>query len=517
MNGVIYARYSSDNQREESIEGQLRECKEYAEKNSILIVGTYIDRAFSAKTDHRPQFQQMIQDSKKGLFDTILVWKLDRFSRNRYDSAYYKRILKNNKVQIISVTEPISSTPEGIMLESLLEGMAEYYSAELGEKVSRGLKENALKARFNGGYVPLGYRIDDERHYQIDPVTAPVVQEVFRRYADGEGIKQLCHELNERGVRTSLGRCFTKCSFQNMLKNRRYLGEYRYKDVVIDNAVPALIDAETFERVQQRSQQNQIAPVRVRAEVPFILTSKVFCGKCGAMVAGDSGTSKTGTVHYYYKCGNRKRGGKETCSLKAVRKEWLEHAVTYVAVTYVQRDEITERIVSLAMESSAKENPRLPALRGQLRDVNRRISNLISAVEEGFISDSSKQRLDELEKRRRELEASIGQEELKHPKLEHDQIVFWLSQFKHLDLENVRVQKQIVDCFVNTVYLFDDQLVANFNFDRERRKISLAEVETKLEDAPLKVGTASKQMEPDLFFYGDGFGVMLYYSDISLL
>ena len=151
MNGVIYARYSSDNQREESIEGQLRECKEYAEKNGILIVGTYIDRAFSAKTDHRPQFQQMIRDSKKGLFDTILGWKLDRFSRNRYDSAYYKRILKNNKVQIISVTEPISSTPEGIMLESLLEGMAEYYSAELGEKVSRGLKENALKARFNGG------------------------------------------------------------------------------------------------------------------------------------------------------------------------------------------------------------------------------------------------------------------------------------------------------------------------------------------------------------------------------
>ena len=93
MNGVIYARYSSDNQREESIEGQLRECKEYAEKNGILIVGTYIDRAFSAKTDHRPQFQQMIRDSKKGLFDTILVWKLDRFSRNRYDSAYYKRIL----------------------------------------------------------------------------------------------------------------------------------------------------------------------------------------------------------------------------------------------------------------------------------------------------------------------------------------------------------------------------------------------------------------------------------------
>lgn len=234
------------------------------------------------------------------------------------------------------------------------------------------------------------------------------------------------------------------------------------------------------------------------------------------MVAGDSGTSKTGTVHYYYKCGSRKRGGKATCSLKAVRKEWLEHAVTYVAVTYVQRDEITERVVNLAVESSAKENPRLPALRGQLRDVNRRINNLISAVEEGFVSNSTKQRLDELEKRRRELEGSISQEELKHPQLDRDQIVFWFSQFKHLDLENIRVQKQIIDCFVNTVYLFDDQLVVNFNFDREKRKISLAEVENKLSGAPLATGTTPKQTDSDLFFYEDGFGVTLHYSDISL-
>lgn len=151
MNAVIYARYSSDNQREESIEGQLRECKEYADQNGITVVRTYIDRALSAKTDSRPQFQQMIHDSATHTFEAVLVWKLDRFSRNRYDSAHYKRILKNNRVHVVSVTEPISNTPEGIMLESLLEGMAEYYSAELAEKVSRGHKENALKAKFNGG------------------------------------------------------------------------------------------------------------------------------------------------------------------------------------------------------------------------------------------------------------------------------------------------------------------------------------------------------------------------------
>ena len=163
MTGVIYARYSSDNQREESIEGQLRECKEFAEKNDITILGTYIDRALSAKTDNRPDFQRMIKDSEKNMFDVVIVWKLDRFARNRYDSAHYKSILKRNGVKVISATEIISQGAEGILLESLLEGYAEYYSAELSEKVIRGMKENALKCKYNGGTLPIGYVIDENK------------------------------------------------------------------------------------------------------------------------------------------------------------------------------------------------------------------------------------------------------------------------------------------------------------------------------------------------------------------
>ena len=145
MIGVIYARYSSDNQREESIEGQLRECKAFAEKNDIQILDTYIDRALSAKTDNRPEFQRMIKDSAKGKFEIVLVWKLDRFARNRYDSAHYKTLLRKNGVKVVSATENISQGAEGILLESMLEGMAEYYSAELSEKIKRGQTENALK------------------------------------------------------------------------------------------------------------------------------------------------------------------------------------------------------------------------------------------------------------------------------------------------------------------------------------------------------------------------------------
>lgn len=180
MTGVIYARYSSDNQREESIDGQLRECKAFAAKNDIQIVGTYIDRALSAKTDNRPDFQRMIKDSEKHTFDVIIVWKLDRFARNRYDSAHYKAILKRNDVRVISATEAISQGAEGIILESVLEGMAEYYSAELSEKVIRGQTENAYKCKFNGGTIPFGYIIDQENNFQLNPETAPFVLSAYQ-------------------------------------------------------------------------------------------------------------------------------------------------------------------------------------------------------------------------------------------------------------------------------------------------------------------------------------------------
>ena len=173
MKAVIYARYSSDNQREESIEGQIRECTAFAEKNGITILRHYIDRAFSAKTDNRPEFQNMIKDSGKHLFDMIIVWKLDRFARNRYDSARYKAALKKNGVKVVSATEVISDGAEGIILESVLEGYAEYYSADLSEKVVRGMTENALKSKYNGGTLPIGYQIDSDQCFQLDPLHDP--------------------------------------------------------------------------------------------------------------------------------------------------------------------------------------------------------------------------------------------------------------------------------------------------------------------------------------------------------
>ena len=318
MTAVIYARYSSDNQREESIEGQIRECTAYAEKNGITIVKHYIDRAISAKTDNRPEFQQMIKDSDKKLFDIVLVWKLDRFARNRYDSARYKTQLKKNGVKLMSATEIISEGPEGIILESVLEGYAEYYSADLAEKVVRGQTENILKGRCNGGRGTFGYTLDSERKFHIDPLTSPFVLESFKKYNEGSTMKEIRDWLNENGIKNPVGGAFTYNSVEHMLKNRRYIGELKFRDVVVPDAIPPIIPLELFEDVQKKIAKNKKAPARRKAEDDYLLTTKLFCGYCGALMFGESGTSRTGEVHRYYKCATAKKH--KGCKKKTARQ-----------------------------------------------------------------------------------------------------------------------------------------------------------------------------------------------------
>ena len=489
MTAVIYARYSSDSQREASIEGQLRDCKDYAEKNGITVVGTYIDRAYSAKTDDRPDFQRMIKDSGKKIFDVVLVWKLDRFARNRFDAVNYKYQLEKNGVHLVSAMEPISQGPEGIMVESMLIGMAEYYSAELALKVARGERENALQCKYNGGVVPLGFTIGKEdRLYHIDPETAPIVQEIFTRYADGEPAEKIAASLNERGLRTRTGKPFVKNSFFQIFRNRRYIGEYRYKDIVTPGGIPAIVDKDLFDRVQQRFEQNRIAHGRpAKEDVSYLLTTKLFCGKCGTLMGGESGTSHMGNTYYYYKCGNAKRHGKAHCDLKAIRKEPLERFVVDTAIKVIFSDEIIERLIDLVMEAQQKENTRLPVLKDQLRDTEKRLANLLEAIEQGILTPTTKQRLDELEARKEALNTSILEEELKKPVLTREWMRFWFEKFRKGDMRDMEHQRQIIDTFVNSVYVFDDRVVLNFNFTDDSKTISREEVlgSSAVENAPL--------------------------------
>jgi len=465
----------------------------------MAIVGTYIDRALSARTDDRPEFQKMIHDSAKKQFDVVLVWKIDRFSRNRLDSATYRAILKRNGVKVVSAKENISEGPEGIILEAMLDGMAEYYSAELSVKVKRGQKENALKCKANGGTIPFGYIINAERYYEIDPLTAPIVLEIFTSYADGQTVKEIGVELDSRGVFTGTKYKYTnKSSFHNLLKNRRYIGEYRYGNIVTPGGMPAIVPLEIFDRVQERMAKNKHKPAAMKANEEYILTTKLFCGKDGSMMVGVGGTSKTGKVHHYYKCSNLIY--KKSCDKKTVQKAWIERHVVTLTREFVLRDEVIDRLANTVVELQKHENTTIPFLQKQLDDIEKRIGNLLNAIEEGMMNASAKGRLDELETKKADLEIALAKEKIEKTLLTKEQIVFWISKFKDGNIDEPEYRRNMVDIFVNSVFLYDDKLVIAFNWKDGAKTVSLAELESAAaaagsDDFAGGVGGAGKVMQ----------------------
>ena len=473
MTAVIYARYSTDSQREESIEGQIRECTAYAEKNGFTVVKHYIDRAVSAKTDNRPQFQQMIKDSERGIFDVIIVWKLDRFARNRYDSARYKTQLKRNGVKLVSATEVISAGPEGIILESVLEGYAEYYSADLSEKVVRGMTENALKGIYNGGTIPFGYMIDETRHYQPDPLLAPYVEQTFQKYADGATMTDLRDWLKAHNIKNSMGGEMSYNTIQRMLSNRRYIGELRLRDVVQPNAIPALVSEELFNKVQKKLAKNKKAPARHKAEEIYLLTTKLYCGKCGALMFGESGVSHTGKMYTYYKCAAAKK--KKTCDKKAVRKQWLEDLVVNETMKLVEDDASMNAIIVKVMELQNQESTDLPIYEKQLKETEVGITNMLNAIQMGILTSSTKERLEALEEQRKELQARIAEERLAKPKMKEEFVRFWLLRFRKLDMTQPEQRQALVDTFINAIYLYDDKVLITFNYKEGTETVAFGE------------------------------------------
>ena len=474
MRGVIYARYSSDNQREESIEGQIRECKAFADRNGIDIIGSYIDRAFSAKTDNRPDFQRMIKYSASKTFDVVLVWKLDRFARDRYDSAYYKRVLRKNGVKVVSATEAISEGAEGILLESLLEGVAEYYSVELAEKTLRGMTENALNCKVNGS-IPLGFLPTEDGHFQIDPIYAPIIVEIYEMYRDGMTMQEIVSDLKTRGLRNRKGGEISLNVVSKILRNRRYLGEYIFRDIVIPNGIPRIVSQELFDRVQERMEKNRKAPARYKADEEYLLSTKLFCGKCQRMMAGESGTTKENIVYRYYKCSGVKR--KLGCDKKTVKKAWMEDLVVEEIKKIVHDDETVAYLADCVMELQGKANSILPCLKEQLAEVEKGMENLITAMQMGIVNDMTKKRMSDLESRRNELGIQIAQEELEKPTITRDQIICWLEHFRTFDTNKFEHRRRFIDTFVNRIFLYDDKMVITFNYNKGTKEITFAELE----------------------------------------
>jgi DNA invertase Pin-like site-specific DNA recombinase len=455
MNAVIYARYSSHAQREESIEGQLRVCRDYAGHAGFDVIKEYIDRALTATNDQRPAFQQMIAESASQGFDTVLVYALDRFARDRYDAAVYRKRLKDNGVRIISVTQPIDDSPEGVLIESLLEGLAEYYSKNLARGVMRGMRENALNCKAVGGIVPTGYKIDrTTMKYVIDEEKAGIIREIFEMYADGASIVEICRICNSKGYRTNRGRPFTRNSMSTILKNRKYIGVYKFDDIEIEGGMPAIVDKETFEKAQERISMGNRSRPRKNEDVSFLLSGKLFCGHCGKPMVGTSGTGKGGQTYYYYSC--RQHGNK--CLKTAERKEKLERFVIgYITETFLT-DENISTMADLVMQELDNDewSQAIKGLERQIADVDSRIKNLMKALELDGDLQPVMDRITELREERKALDQDLSRMKVENMCfLTKDMVEFWMHDVASKNDGSPEYYRSLIETFVNAIYVYD--------------------------------------------------------------
>ena len=470
-------------QTAQSIEGQLKECYAYAERNNYDVIGVYKDEHITGTSDNRPDFKRMIEDSKKKLFNGILVYQLDRFARNRYDSAIYKKKLEKNGVRVLSARENISEDASGILMESVLEGMAEYYSAELGQKVARGMGINASKCLYIGGYITLGFKIV-EKKYTIDDQTSPITLNAYKMYDNNHTIEDVQEYVNSQlkliDKRNKKGKLvqYSKGAVRNLLADKRCIGTYVFKGTETPNAIPQIVDIDLFNRVQERLNLNKHSPSRLKTTNDYILTTKLFCGHCKDMMVGVSGTSRTGKTYEYYSC-NKSR--KKLCNKKNVQKEYIEDLVIEEArkiLTDKNIDKISKTVVKLAEKE--KDNTILKRLDNQLMENDRQKANLFDSLKVCDIDSVRKSIFEEIAKMeadRKEIETQIQKEKAKKVNLDETQVRYFLQQMRSGDLNNMKYRKMLVNTLINKIYLTDGDITIYFNTQDKEYKSKIPTLE----------------------------------------
>ena len=457
---VAYARYSSAGQRDVSIDQQLADIRAFADREGYTLIHEYADRAKSGykNTSARAEFQAMMAAAASGSFDTVIAWKVDRFGRNRRDSAIYKGQLQDHGVRVIYAMEPIPTGAAGVLTEGMLESIAEWYSRNLSENVNRGLRDNAQKCIMNGSGV-YGYRRGKDGRFELDPDQAAVVRRIFAKYQAGYSSAAIAADLNASGLKTSRGGRWSFSTVLRIVSNERYTGTYIWADVRIPGGMPAIISRPDWERAQ--AMREKTGRHIEQSPMDFLLTGKVFCGRCGKPMVGDSGKSHTGTVHYYYTCTGRKTksGGRRTCDKKSVRKTDLEETVLNFiydhCLTGPERERIADAVIA-AQADYDKTSPRA-ALEKELKSTEKKISNINDAIESGIWNTSTALRLKSLEESAESLRRSILELDFSRSQLlDRDRILFFLSRMSKYDRNNPDRRRQLIATFINSVFVFDD-------------------------------------------------------------
>lgn len=480
---VLYARYSSDKQREASIDDQIRVCRDYCVSEGIEIVAEYKDYALSGKTDHRPEFRRMIANAPEA--DYVVVYMFDRFSRDRYDSATYKKMLRECGVRVLSATEKVEDTPEGGLQEGMLELLSEYYVRDLARKVRRGMEGNALKAR-NNGYSIFGYDTDPEtRCYVVNEAETACVREMFAMHISGNSINSIAREMASRGWTTSTGRPVGYNWAHRILNRRAYTGLYSWGGIEVPGGMPQIIDEATFER------SKAVVPRKRRKDEnwdAYLLSGKLFCGLCGRAMHGDAGTGKNGRRYNYYAC---RKGG---CGRPWVPRDVVEDSIAQAVLDACSDEDrmrtVARRIVE-AYAEPGEEQAEMEAVEAQIAALEREQHHMTQAAMKGFVTDEMVARNDEIKLQLKSLHNRRGVLESQMCEITEDDIVeYMMHGFDRSD------EEFIFGSVVNKAYLFEDCILLVFNFRDEVG--DLAEIRFALE---------SKKSEPREEFGLDSHGV----------
>ena len=511
QNAVIYARYSSHNQREVSIEQQVRECMKHAAELGLHVVGTYEDRAISGKTDKRPNFQRMMRDAEKGKFQAVVAWKSNRIGRNMLQAMVNEAKLEDCGVKVFYAEEDFDDTAAGRFALRNMMNVNQFYSENMAEDITRGLYDNASKCMANGRQ-PLGYKRGEDGRVVLDEANAAVVREIFTRVAAGDLFVDIARDLNAQGIKTSKGANWNKGSFQSICQNERYRGIYIYGDVRVADGIPRIVSDDLWYRVQEamRMKKNPVGTRhRVGAE-DYLLTGKLRCGHCGSYMTGVSGTSRNGELHYYYTC--QKRRTEHACDKKNIRRDVIEPAVAQAIKMYCLTDDVIAWIADRTVEYWEKHDNdlQIEALEQQLEENKKATSNMLKAIEMGIITEATRTRMVELETEQSRLSVQLNVAKEDVVKIDREQIISYLELLQQGDIHDRDFQMELFKNFLVAVYVYDDnrmKLVFSCMGDQNSVEIPLETGEDPPDgglspDAKMFVLTPDSSTKKALYFVG---------------
>ncbi len=458
MIGVIYARYShGPKQTDQSIEGQVASCMEYAKRENIEVVEVYADRHVSANDyQNRTEFNRMMRDADAHKFDCIILWKVDRFGRNREEIALGKMRLKKAGVKLCYAAENIPDTPEGIILESLMEGLAEYYVAELKQKILRGQLESVKKGHYIGGRPPFGYDVKDKKLVPNER-EAQIVRNIFDWFISGMTYKEIADRLAAHGVYGRTGKPFSKNAIYAMLRNEHYIGEYKYHgEIPVPN--------EPIITLKQWYDAHALAGTPCRASSPYLLSMKCYCGHCGRLLNGSKAYSHTGVPYFYYRCPD------SSCELQAVQKDELEALVVNKTVEYVLTDEMIGKIADKIMDVQNASPDPSSGLKKEAEDTQRQITSIVNAIASVGVSQALTAKLCELEEHLAEVNLNIARAKIASVRLSREQVVMWLESFKAGDVDDLKFREKLCRTFLARVDVWNNEILLTYNLSENATK-----------------------------------------------